>query len=213
MAENPEGLPAGIEGPGHLTAGDIAGYLDRELTEARREALDRHLDVCAECRAELAAIARLAQSYADGRAPTQRSRRAVRRWMPVLLGAAAAAGFATILLVRPDFITGARVREPLRTPDLSEGRARLEIVSPSPDSLLPRSRLLFIWRSSSATFYRVTVLNESGASVWTAETRDSTVALPDSVTLLPGATYFWRVEGIANGIAASSGANRLRVKP
>ena len=55
----------------------------------------------------------------------------------------------------------------------------------------------------------------SGSSmqpVWSGETSDTALALPDSVALAPGRAYFWRVDGIAEGLALSSGARQLRVR-
>jgi hypothetical protein len=200
----------------HLSEIELSGLLDHALAGEDRVRAEQHLEGCAECRAEWLAVARLADSYeAKDRstAPRPTLRRPARRWLPLAVGGALAAGLAALLLFRPDLVTRVQPREPLRAPDFSEGRTRLEIVSPSPDSSVSRPGLSLIWHGSAASLYRVIVLTESGEPVWTADTPDTTVALPDGVTLLPGRLYFWRVEGIANGITASTGANRLRVRP
>ena len=44
----------------------------------------------------------------------------------------------------------------------------------------------FTWRSANADVYRIYVLTESGDPVWTTETTDTTIALPDSVSLQSG---------------------------
>ena len=43
--------------------------------------------------------------------------------------------------------------------------------------------------------YRLRLYDTEGAVLWTVETADTLVALPDSVVLTPRVTYFWKVEG------------------
>jgi hypothetical protein len=57
----------------------------------------------------------------------------------------------------------------------------------------------------------LSLLTENGDPVWTSETGDTTVALPDSVRLQASQAYFWRVEAIGNGIAATTGVHRLQI--
>jgi len=199
----------------HLTAGEIASLLDHSLTVADRGSIEAHLDACAGCRAEVLAVARLAESYGSSAgltAPRSPGRSVRRRWL-FGLGGAIAAGLAALLWFRSGFPNPGSAHQPVRAPDFGEGRARLGIVAPSPDSLSPRAGLRLLWRGSSATLYRVIVLTQSGEPLWTADTPDTAIVLPDSVTLLPGHIYFWQVEGIGNGITASTGAHRLRVRP
>jgi|ERR1041385_133048 hypothetical protein len=204
------GFIAEPEEPGHLTEAQLAGYLDRDLNRDERRRVEAHLDDCPVCRAELAAVARLAESSrADiPVAESPRGRVGRLRW-PLVVGGALAAGLAAAVLFRPtDAGPG---RQPARAPDFREGRARLDIVSPAPDSAVTASSLVFTWRGSAGDLYRVTVLSESGEPLWTGDTADTSVALPAGVVLLPGRSYFWRVDGIADGIAASSGVHRLRI--
>ena len=66
-------------------------------------------------------------------------------------------------------------------------------------------------QAEPADFYRIALLTETGDPVWTADTGDTTIVLPDSVSLQPGHAYFWRVEGIGNGIAATTGVHRIQI--
>jgi hypothetical protein len=200
------------EEPGHLTEGQLAGYLDGDLNPDERLWIDAHLDDCPVCRAELAAVARLAESSrAETPVAGSPGARVGRRWWPLLVGGALAAGLAAVMLFRP--IDLGHGRQPVRAPDFREGRARLEIVSPAPDSAVAASSLVFTWRGSVSDLYRVTVLSESGEPLWTVDTADTVAALPASVGLEPGRSYFWRVEGIADGVVASTGVHRLRIAP
>jgi len=42
--------------------------------------------------------------------------------------------------------------------------------------------------------YRMRLYNGEGAVLWTVETADTLLAVPDSVVLSPRITYFWKVE-------------------
>ena len=42
--------------------------------------------------------------------------------------------------------------------------------------------------------YRVTVFDVTGGVVYASESSDTVVAFPDSVALVPGASYLWKVE-------------------
>jgi len=90
------------------------------------------------------------------------------------------------------------------------GRSGLAIVAPADDATV-EGRVVFTWRSKNADAYRIAVLTEKGDPVWTSDTGDTTAALPDSVSLEPGHAYFWRVDAIGTGIAASTGAHRLQI--
>jgi hypothetical protein len=121
--------------------------------------------------------------------------------------AAAAAVAAAILLPRltsnpPPADSAQRTRRVTDT----EGRSRLAIVSPT-DGVIARAPLMFTWRSATADVYRIVLETDNGGPVWTADTPDTTIALPDSVSLNPGRAYFWRVDAIGNGIAATTGAH------
>jgi hypothetical protein len=55
-----------------------------------------------------------------------------------------------------------------------------------------------IWSSvPGAERYRLRLYDREGSVLWTIETADTSVALPDSVRLRPRVPYFWRVEAQA----------------
>lgn len=192
-------------GPGaHLSEADIAGYLDRDLLSSERQRVEAHIEGCTACRGELVALSRIVQDKTPVRAEPRRQRR---WWIPV-----AAAVAATWLLV-PRLTTNTpgpdespRTR---RTVD-GDGRSRIAVVAPA-DSVIADTHPRFTWRAVSADVYRVYVLTPSGDSVWTGETSDTTIALPDSAPLQPGRTYLWHVDGIGSGIDARSDVRQLQI--
>ncbi|OLD18763.1 MAG: hypothetical protein AUJ01_06985 [Acidobacteria bacterium 13_1_40CM_3_65_5] len=46
---------------------------------------------------------------------------------------------------------------------------------------------------AGADRYRVTVFDATGGVVFVADVSDTAVAFPDSVALVPGASYLWKV--------------------
>jgi hypothetical protein len=94
-----------------------------------------------------------------------------------------------------------------------EGLRQIDIVSPADDVTVPSGPVVLTWHAVQADVYRVSLLTESGTPLWTKDTPDSTVTLPASVGLRPGQAYFWRVEAIASGIAATTRVHRLRIAP
>ena len=190
-----------MDAPGHLIERDIAGYLDQSLDAAARRAVEVHLDECPACRSELVAVMRLARPDSGGT-------RGIRRfwWIPV----AVAAGLAAVLLVR---------RPPASLPDtierpasgVTESLPRLVVTTPAAGAAVPARNLSLQWHSRPGDSYRVTVLSESGAPIWSTETTDTTVVLPQGVLLEPGRMYFWRVDAIADGVSATSGIQQFQV--
>jgi hypothetical protein len=45
-----------------------------------------------------------------------------------------------------------------------------------------------------AELYRMTLYQADGRAIYEIETRDTTVAIPDSVQLVSGNSYLWKVE-------------------
>jgi hypothetical protein len=200
----PNGHPTGTNELAHLSDADLAGYLDHDLAPYERRRVETHIDGCATCRGELVALSRVVHGEP---ASAQRPPRSRRWWIP------AAAAAAVVALLVPRLTTNApRVDETPRTRRVidTDGRPRLAIVSPI-DGTSVGGPVIFTWRAGgTADAYTIVVMTESGEPIWTTTTSDTTIALPDSVTLHPG-RYFWRVDGIGNGIAATTTVHRIEV--
>lgn len=196
------------ESLGHVTESDLAGYLDNDLGPADRRRVEAHLDACVECRLELVAVQRLAASY---RSSMRRIPRPV--WAGLGVGAALAAVLAGLMLLPRGHTVAPPLPDTVRAPVQEagrEGRRRIDVVAPPSDTAVPGQALVFAWRATAADVYRLTVLTDSGDPVWSLETADTSAAVPTGIRLRPGA-YFWRVDAIADGISATSGAHRFLV--
>ena len=73
----------------------------------------------------------------------------------------------------------------------------------------------FVWRPvSKAEHYLVVVVDTAGAELFAGETRDTAMALPDSVRLAPGRAYLWWVQArLADQSTVTAVTQRLVVRP
>lgn len=187
----------------HLTEFEVAAYVGHDLSDADRRRVELHLDACADCRAELIAVHELVDA---GAARSRLTGRHWRWWIP----AGIAAGLAALVLVRD---TGPRRTDPIERPAFtrSEGMPRLVAVIPADGASIAAATRVFTWRPFPAETYRFAVLSADGAPLWRTETADTSVTVPPAVILSPGAAYFWRVDAVRDGVAATTGVIRFTV--
>jgi hypothetical protein len=204
----------------HLTESELAGYLDRDLSATDRQSVERHLDGCDECRAELVAVAGLVDGWNAGDTRTEPApsvsgpppRRRSWRGAMGLVGLAAAAALAGLLLVVPGpepFVEDARDRERFAT----EGVASLRTHAPSDAGAVARDDLRFAWADHGTDSYRLTVTAEDGGLVWSVTLADTLATPPASLHLEPGARFFWYVDAMSAGVVARSGVRSFTVTP
>lgn len=193
----------------HLTENQLAGFLDHTLSPDEHRLVEAHVEACEDCRRALVTAFRALEGFRSS--GKRQARRSVRWWIPV----AAAAGLAVILLTpRSWFRPSGAVSPSVRAPSVDGERGlRIPVVAPADDSTIATPSVRFTWRSTSADVYRVSLLTDDGRSLWTAETTDTSLPLPPAIGLPRGRTYFWRVDGIANGLVATSGIHRLQTPP
>ena len=191
----------------HLREIELAAFLDGGLGAAARHRVEAHIDICEVCRAELVDVGRAIEGR--GKHAARVAKPLARRWW---VPAAAAAGIAAILLV-PRLATrpGATLEQTRasRVTD-GEGQRRIDLIAPLDDVTVTAAQMVFTWHAVSADVYRVSLINESGDSIWATETTDTVVSVPANV-LSPGSSYFWRVDAVANGIEATTRAHRVNV--
>ena len=198
----------------HLSDSEIAGFLDRDLSVEERSSVGSHIESCQSCRAAILEVSRLTESYETDSADSNQAVPAVthrrKRRLEVGLAVAAAAGLAIVWL--------GNVRNTPQTASMrgdstiaADRRPIVEVVSPPEDILANQHGLSFVWRSAGTSVYRFVLLDETGKTVVEREVSDTVLVLPPETRLEPEHLYFWRVDAIADGIAASSGARKLRL--
>jgi anti-sigma factor RsiW len=191
--------------PGHLPADVLAAYIDRSLTPPARAEVEAHVADCAQCRAELVSAKRLVAAAPRPTAP--------RRWSSVAVVGAAAAAVVIAFVSRQ----ASAPREPqVRATSASSATSpvSLAVVTPRSEAVLTPPGVRFVWRSAdSVVEYTVAVMDADGRARWTTTTADTSVALPDSVLLAPGAAVHWYVDGLkADGRSVGTGRQRFTVR-
>ena len=179
----------------HLTAEDVAAFLDRQMTAADRADAEAHLANCRQCRDELTAVHRLVRTTPIRRPLV---------FVPVGLVAAAAIAFAAVTLGR----TGG-IDDRVRTRDSGDVAVRIGVRVPADGDTISMTSPTLVWSSiAGEPTYRLTLTDASGQPLWTGTTTDT--SLTPQVALQPKQTYFWYVDGLrADGRAASTGVHRF----
>lgn len=187
-------------GNNHLSAAQIAGYLDRDPS-VERPLIEEHLAECAPCRHEIIEIMRLRGG---------RPRRL--RWSVVAPAVAAAAVIALLVALPRDSGTGG---EAVRAGPSPEGIPRFQTVSPSSTGLVRADSVVFVWRRAGAeASYRLTVTDAAGGQMWATATADTVAPLPARVRLAGGQAYFWYVDALLpSGESATTGVQEFRTAP
>ena len=170
----------------HLSADDLSGMLDGRLPPTRREAVEAHLAVCADCRAELVSASEILES-----APPVRVKRT--KWVA---GSTLAAAAALVLLILPR-ATRRGVHEPAS--DLTRHGSTptgIAVVDPAPSAEVARDSIRFVWRGQPGATYRLFVTDSVGLPLFNTTTTDTTVVPPTDLQLVPGVHYFWYVDAL-----------------
>lgn len=184
----------------HLSAEELAAFVDGSLDAVARERLVQHLAICRECRHEVSTVKRLVSP------PT---------WRPAHFGAVLAAAAALLVTVQWSATPsrdGAIPNDRERAADtrlLPEIDAPLQIVAP--DSVAPVALPLTLqWRAAdSDASYHVEVLDETGNERFSVTTADTTAIVPVG-RVGGGARYYWKVDARRiDGRVVSSGVHHF----
>ncbi len=183
----------------HVDAGQMTRYLERTLTSEERSSIEEHLAECATCKGELIALTRIRRSG---------------RWRRVAYVAAPLAAAAVVALVIANPFTGRPEDALLRGPG-GEGTRQITALSPADGDTVSLTSLTFVWEPVEPDVrYRLTLSTDEGAKVWTATATDTTMSLPNSVTLNRGASYLWYVDALLmDGTSATTGTKTFTLEP
>ena len=187
----------------HLTAEDVAAFLDRRIVPEARTDVEAHLADCRQCREEVAAVRRLLVGRPSGR-PIM--------LVSIGLAAAAALAFAVLNVSRDPGSATARLRTPGIT--LPAESSQIAVRSPADGDTIGTGTTALLWSAvAGEPTYRLTLTDASGQPVWTTTTIDTSVTLPPNVVLQSRKTYFWYVDALrADGRAASTGVRRFTTR-
>jgi predicted anti-sigma-YlaC factor YlaD len=188
----------------HLTSDEVAAYIDNTLSEADCARVKAHLAECAACRKEIVSVSRLV-------AGAPRSKRRFVAFSAI----AAAAAVTVIFIARPardsDIAKSERLRGS-RNVATAEGVAVVRAIGPIGNQA-SNARIVFVWHPLSRDgAYRLTLTDDQGAKVWLAATNDTTIPLPQNLSLVSRRNYYWYVDVLQpDGQSATTGITAFQV--
>lgn len=164
-----------------------AALVDGRLDPAARAAAVAHLATCQRCATAVASVSRALADPRMSRAIAGAEGRGFRHLSLVAIPVVAAALVLVFVLPR----RAAQRDHMHRAPTITATPAPLPV---SPTGTVAEPGPLR-WASVAATDrYRVTLFDAGGRVLYERELPDTMTALPDSVHLVDGRPYFWRVE-------------------
>jgi hypothetical protein len=166
----------------------ISAFADASLEPPEREIAVAHLARCERCRVAVSSVtsALAGTGMAAVISGLERTRRPG-RFLAVSAGLVGVAVVAGLLLGR-----SSPVQNPVQHRDgAGSGGAVPVTISPEGPS---RSVQVLRWHSvTGADRYRVTVFEEDGSVLYEAVVTDTMAALPDTIDLEPGRSFYWLV--------------------
>lgn len=190
----------------HLSAEDVAAYVDGAIGGSDRERIEGHAAECEDCRREIADVTVALRSRR--RTPSRRV------WIPAI-GAAVIVG---LLLVEPFWhATGPEQGSRFRgreTTAVREDAVELRTIAPQAERVTATGDLVFVWQAGgSGASYQLTLTDGEGTLVWTLATTDTVAPLPDTIELQPASRYHWYVDAMFDdGRNASSEVRSFTVR-
>jgi hypothetical protein len=83
-----------------------------------------------------------------------------------------------------------------------------------PESVTDLDSTRFVWATlPAANTYELELLDDAGNLIWTQTLSDTSAVLPDSVRLVSGRSYGWRVVAVTESGRVASALRQLRVLP
>ena len=171
-----------------LTPDEVSAFLDGKLDGAELARVENHLAENPGARQEVIKASRILAS-----APKHEVRRWPRSY--ALIGLAAAAAIAVVIIRPTDNPTRAGVAVSTERRGLGDESDKIELLSPSNAEQITPGREHLVWESINGSTYRVVISDASGNKVFEATTRDTSLALPESIRA--SGTYYWKVDGQA----------------
>lgn len=174
-------------GPDCLDDVTVAALTDGLLAPATRAAALAHVARCARCRTAVASVARaragrdLARELAAVEGP--RWRRATRVALPV------AAAAVLVILAWPRTVDDGAPAH--RAPTMTTAPASAAV---APVGVVAAASALRWTSVDGADRYRVTLFDRHARVLYALDLSDTMAFLPDSVRLVPGLRYLWKVE-------------------
>ena len=190
---------------------DVAELVEGSGDGGQRSVHVAHLAGCGHCRLQVASLIALLADASIAAEVGQFERTATQpaagRRLLTGLGVVASAAVVLLLAWPGGPATLGRHRGPTITAGTTPAQR-------APVGSVTEARALSWSAVAGATLYRATLFDAAGAALFEAETTDTIVPLPDSIAIVAGQLYLWKVEArTAWGRWASSELTEFRVGP
>lgn len=206
----PHDMPSFLDESGHVSAIEMARYIDGTSQRPARSQVTHHLADCEECREELTALQRLVP---------RRYRISAR--VGAVLGAAAALLLITLSWQRTlPSLTDVPPDSTRAAKGIAELDAPFPVVAPRSNALLSPDSVRLTWRVAGRdAAYHVVVLDEGGRIVFSTTTSDTSAIVPDSAVARQDVSdakerlYYWSIDAkLLDGRAANTEMHPFRVR-
>jgi hypothetical protein len=180
---------------------DLLALVRRDGPEERRLEILDHVMTCNQCRRELSLLQAIESAGAamERRSPGQS--KIWGHWKPLALA-------ASLLLAVG---LGIAVRQRGSPDDITRGGGSIQLLAPPPE-IPPGQPLVFVWHPlTGARRYRLEILSQADAVVFTGETPDTTMPV-SADRLRPGGDYRWWVRDATPGAQRGSPLRPLRIR-
>lgn len=179
-----------FDGDRHMNEFEVAAYLGRSLSASDRERIEAHLSQCDFCRDAVVATQ-------DAVSQSRKPRR-------IAIASLAAIAAVMALVITPRFMS-------LRNEPVMRDPSEITVIRAYDAKAAAGSAAIFAWSGvTPADHYELTLTDAEGFRIWSGETRDTTIALPASVSLIPGKAYVWYADAIlSDGSRISTGLQSL----
>lgn len=175
---------------GCLDEASLSEFVARRDASGRREAQIAHLAVCGHCRHRLSSLVELLGDPGIAAELGRLERDGTR--LRALSGPLGAVGLvAAVVLLAVALPRGSDRRTPHRSPTITA------TATPAPSFPVGdvTAAAALRWAAvAGAERYRVTLFDSEGRVRYEAQTADTIAALPDSIGLIAGRSYLWKVE-------------------
>lgn len=192
-------------GPDCPDDAQLAAALDGRLDPERRESFDRHVSSCSSCVARLGQLARFQLLDEEASVPDTtlaRAHRLVGKRPPLRAAGWAAAAMLVLAVVftgqyfeAPDDPASPQSQPARQARNIDPHGMRPKVLAPEEGARLAWDGARFRWTEIPGSLhYEIRVVSDDGAMLWQERVRGTEWRADDSLVLVPGQEYYFRVD-------------------
>ena len=198
---------------------EIAAYFDRQMADAERQTMERHLADCRFCLARIGMLNRQQEAGDVQRVPEEALASAKRltqtapsrrlKWAPAWAAAAVVLiAVFSIMNTRQAPVPASSATPTEQMPSEESGRQlrnidrsamSLDVLSPAPGEAVTQGSLIWWAEIPGNIHYNIFILSNAGDVLWTERLQGNEWIMHEALHLSEGDDYFFRVEAVLPG--------------